>query len=97
MDPTDDKDDPCQEEYFEVTDGSYGFQKFCGKTGPEDLTSGRKFRDFYITLKLAANKQSRGLKCSVTCNPGKVKGNALDENSEPEYNEECSKQLFKMS
>ncbi len=32
MDPTDDKDEPCEKEYLEITDGSYGYQKFCGKT-----------------------------------------------------------------
>lgn len=91
IDGNGDKDDPCAEEYLEITDGSYGFQRFCGKDGPDDVTSGRKFRDLFITLKLAAQKISRSLRCTVTCSPGKVHGKPLDENSEPTVNEECSK------
>ncbi|ODM96894.1 Transmembrane protease serine 6 [Orchesella cincta] len=85
-------DDPCPEEYLQVTDGHKGFEKFCGKDGPKSITSGKKLRDLYITLKTSeqAKIKKRELRCQVTCHPGEAKGKPLAENSEPETDDTCN-------
>ncbi|CAL8137161.1 unnamed protein product [Orchesella dallaii] len=92
LEPGSGGEDPCPDEYLQVTDGHKGFEKFCGKDGPKSITTGKKLRDLYVTLKTSehAKIKKRELKCHVICHPGEAKGKPLAENSEPEFDDSCT-------
>lgn len=63
-------DNPCSEEYLEVTDGSSGLDRYCDTNGPKNVTTRAGLRDLYITFKGVVNPdkvKKRGLKCTVFC------------------------------
>lgn len=88
--PTD-SEEPCPDEYLEITDGTGGYQKFCGESGPVNLTTKNGFRDLYVTLQTNSKKQSRGLKCTVDCSvPDAEATTPLEDNFSPDRDEFCN-------
>lgn len=61
------KEDKCKDEYLEVTDGVGGYDKFCGDTGPSEVSATKRLRDLYVTYKSGEKENKRQLKCTVTC------------------------------
>lgn len=88
----DTKEEPCLDDFLELTDGSYGYQKYCRKNGPVNITAGRSYRDIYMTLNLSSSAKNRSFDCVVKCitdtDDEKIK--TLEDNLVPEFNTRCS-------
>ncbi|CAG7823601.1 unnamed protein product, partial [Allacma fusca] len=82
--------DPCPDEYLQITDGSAGFEKFCGSNAPNGVIPPNNLRDLFITFQGHKNPKSlknKGFKCIVTC--GGNGDTPLAVNMEPEVNKLC--------
>jgi hypothetical protein len=82
--------EPCPEEHLEITDGSGGFERYCGAEGPKGVVPPGELRDLYIRFKGHKDPKSlknKGFKCIVTCAQSGDK--PLEANTEPEVNKIC--------
>lgn len=84
--------DPCANDYLEIADGSFGYQKFCGSDGPVNVTTGRNARDIYLTLNLTFHAKNRAFQCIARCisDTDDVKIKPLEDSIAPLTNPHCS-------
>lgn len=93
---TSEGDDPCPDEYLQITDGSEGFEKFCGAKGPDKVVPTGTLREIYLGFqghKNTGTPKNKGFKCVASCSEGQdVK--PLEKNMAPEVDKLCGKTVI---
>jgi hypothetical protein len=81
--------DDCSEEFVQVTDGSGGSKKFCGKTKFDNIRASKGLRHLFLVIESEDQKKRDGISCTAKCAEKEDEGVRLEKEEERKFDLRC--------